>query len=193
MVLRPEGTGRFSPGFCIYLAPCLNRGRPRRRPSSSVGDRGSLQDGRRMNGESKRREFRPYHPKNGRGRRGGLGRDAKQIQGFNPGNGTPVATGPHKALLCGALWEKHPVLRVGGAVRAQFGLRPLQVGGSGRSCTHSWRQQRPISATVTGRRRLIERDTYDLLLHLLRFQLRVSTRSPFQGTDRRWRRPRELI
>ena len=36
-----------------------------------------------MNGESKRREFRSYHPKNGRGRRTTtrrLGHDAKHIQ-----------------------------------------------------------------------------------------------------------------
>jgi hypothetical protein len=31
-----------------------------------------------------RRELRSYHPKNNR-RRGGLGDDAKQTQGFNPG------------------------------------------------------------------------------------------------------------
>jgi hypothetical protein len=48
-VTRPEG-------------PLLSR--PRRRPSSSVVDRDSFAGGRwkRMNGESKRREFRSYHP-----------------------------------------------------------------------------------------------------------------------------------
>jgi hypothetical protein len=58
---------RVNPGAC--LAPCLNRPRPRRRPSSSVGNRGSLQDERRMNGESNGRSFARITRKNERGRR----------------------------------------------------------------------------------------------------------------------------
>jgi hypothetical protein len=52
--------------------------------SSSPGDRGSLQDGRRMNGESKGREFRSYHPKNARGRRTTM-RTRRIWGGENPG------------------------------------------------------------------------------------------------------------
>jgi hypothetical protein len=82
MVLCPAGAGALSGRY--LLASCPNpppvRPRSRRRPScSSVGDRVFCQDGRRMHRESKRREFRSYHPKNGRGREG-LGHDAIHIQ-----------------------------------------------------------------------------------------------------------------
>jgi hypothetical protein len=44
---------------------------------SRLGIEAVCQDGTRMHGESKWREFRSYHPKCGRGQ---LGHDAKQIR-----------------------------------------------------------------------------------------------------------------
>jgi hypothetical protein len=83
----------------ICLAPCFNRSRPRRRPSSSPGDRGSLQDGRRKASDgSFARTTRRTAEDEGRGREG-LGQDAKQIRFYEAPFWTALAWGVKMALI----------------------------------------------------------------------------------------------